>query len=174
MSNPLIPLVTTWKSDKQYFKYVCAACACEAQNTYCEPSYTQMMERRLCFTCNYWIEAEKKYEKEHRSMTIIDGHVYTPGNRTSGSMRGMAGRRFNIEYIEPSIFTGQRITTFDLWSGSTLPDHLRAKLPDTARFLDGAELAQVGETTCWNPSDPKSATYPLPQSLRPNRREGGK
>lgn len=50
-ANDLTPLVTTWKADKQYFKYVCANCGCDAQNTYCEPSYTQMMDRRLCFTC---------------------------------------------------------------------------------------------------------------------------
>lgn len=49
-----------------------------------------------------------------------------------------------------------------------MPDHLRARFPDTARFLGGAERAQVGETTCWNPSDRKSEPYPLPNTLRPN------
>jgi hypothetical protein len=82
-------------------------------------------------------------------------------------MRGMAGRRFDIEYIDPSIYVGQRTTTFDLWSGSTMPEHLRAIFPDTARFLGGAEKVQVGETTCWNPSDHKSEPYPLPKTLKP-------
>lgn len=171
--NPLIPLETSFKSDKTYFKYTCAKCGGEGQNTYCEPSYTQMMERRLCWDCNFWVEEEKRYEKEHRTMTIIEGNVYGPGNRTSGSMRGMAGRRFDIEYIEPSAYAGQRITTFDLWSGSTMPDHLRARFPDTARFLGGAERAQVGKTTCWNPSERKTEPYPLPHTLRPNKPEPG-
>src|SRR6185312_3699335 len=153
------------KSDKKYFKYTCRGCGKEGRNTYYEPSYTQMLERRLCWDCNYWRDAEERYTKDHLRMTIIDGHVYTPGNQTSGSFRGMAGRRFDIEYIEPSVYAGKRITTFDLWSGSTLPDYLKAKFPDTARFLEGAERAQVGETTCWNPSQSRAEPYPLPCTL---------
>jgi hypothetical protein len=102
-------------------------------------------------------------------MTIIEGHVYGPGNRTTGEMRGMAGRRFDIEYIEPSANAGKRITTFDLWSGSTLPDRLRERFPDTARFLGGAEKVELGEnahiTRCWNPSSAKTEPYPLPKKL---------
>lgn len=169
----ITPLEVTFKSDKPYFKYTCVKCGNEGRNTYSEPSYTQMMERRLCWNCNYWVEEEKRYEKDHRSMTIIDGHVYRPGNRTTGSMRGMAGRRFDIEYIEPSLYAGQRITTFDLWSGSTMPSHLRDKFPDTARFLDGAERVQVGETTCWNHSSRSGVPYPLPSSLKAISRTTG-
>lgn len=99
-------------------------------------------------------------------MTIIGSHVYSPGNRTSGEMRGMAGRRFDIEYIAPSIYAGQRITTFDLWSGSLIPERLLSKFPDTARFLGDAEKANVGGTTCWNASDRRHEPYPLPSSLR--------
>lgn len=164
-ADDLQQIEMTFKSDKPYFKYTCKGCGEKASNTYCEPSYTQMLERRLCFGCNYWVEEEKRYTKDHARMTIIGGHVYGPGSRTSGPFRGMAGRRFDIEYIEPSAFAGKRITTFDLWSGSAMPDHLRAKFPDTARFLGGAEKAQVGETTCWNQSDHRSEPYPLPRSL---------
>jgi hypothetical protein len=105
-------------------------------------------------------------EKEHTKMTIIDGHVYTPGNRTTGSFRGMAGRRFDIEYIAPSVYAGQKITTFDLWSGSTLIKVLRARFPDTAKFLGDAEKTKAGETVCWNESDGKNDPYPLPSSLK--------
>ena len=91
-----------------------------------------MLARRLCWDCNYWHEFEAKLELEHAKMTIIDGHVYGPGNRTSGEFRGMAGRRFDIEYIEPSVHAGKRITTFDLWSGSTLPETLKARFPAIA------------------------------------------
>ena len=103
------------------------------------------------------------------SETIIDGYVYTPGNRTSGSFRGMAGRRFDIEYIEPSIFAGKRITTFDLWAGGQMPDWLRAKWPDTAKFLNGAEGVDLGKggiiERCWNPSMSRAEPYPLPKTL---------
>lgn len=167
-SDDLIPIETTCKSDKTYYRYTCRKCGNEGRNTYCEPHYTQMMERRFCWDCNYWTEEEKRYEKDHCTMTIIDGNVYAPGSRTSGSMRGMAGRRFDIEYIEPSFYAGQRVTTFDLWSGGTMPDRLRARFPDTARFLGGAERLQVGETTCWNASGHKSEPYPLPSTLKPS------
>lgn len=151
----------------QYHEYTCGQCGKEARNTYCEPHRTDMMERRLCFTCNYWRDFEAKLEREHSKMTIIDGHIYSPGNRTSGEFRGMAGRRFDIEYIEPSPHAGKRISTFDLWSGSTMPDHLKAKFQDTARFLGGAERVTLsGEIqTCWNPSDHRSEPYPLPRSI---------
>ncbi|MCZ4089303.1 hypothetical protein [Sinorhizobium psoraleae] len=69
-----------------------------------------MLEGRLCYTCNYWVDMERK-RREHAQMTIIEGHIYGPGNRTSGEFRGMAGRRFDIEYIEPSVYAGQRTTT---------------------------------------------------------------
>lgn len=149
----------------QYFAYKCAKCGKDARNTYSEPYRTRMLEKRHCFTCDYWEEFEARLTKDHASMTIIDGHVYSPGNRTSGSFRGMAGRRFDIEYFEPSKYAGKKITTFDLWSGSTMPDELKARFPDTARFLGGAERAQVGETTCWDHTRTRDEPYPLPASI---------
>jgi hypothetical protein len=134
-----------------------------------EPSRTQMLERRLCWHCNYWREFEDRLERDHKRMTIIDGHVYGPGNRTSGSFRGMAGRRFDIEYIEPSVNAGKCTTTFDLWSGSTLPDRLRQRFVDTARFIGDAEKVEFGENAhiqrCWNPSSSKAEPFPLPRTL---------
>ncbi len=162
------PIVANWNTNGvQYHEYTCTGCGCgkEAKNTFVEPHRTNMLARRLCWDCNYWHEFEAKLELEHAKMTIIDGHVYGPGNRTSGEFRGMAGRRFDIEYIEPSVHAGKRITTFDLWSGSTLPETLKARFPDTARFLGGARKAQAGETTCWDPSDRRTEPYPLPMTL---------
>lgn len=155
------------KDGIKYYRYTCSECGKEASNTYCEPHRTRMLEKRHCFSCDYWWELEQKLAKEHATMTIIEGHLYTPGNRTSGSFRGMAGRRFDIEYIGPSAYAGQRITTFDLWSGSTMPDKLKQRFSDTAKFLGGAEKAQVGETTCWNPTMTRDNPYPPPSSLRP-------
>lgn len=153
------------KTDVVYHEYLCSGCGKAANNCYMEPSRTQMLERRLCWDCNYWRAFEERLTRDHASMTIIEGHVYGPGSRTSGSFRGMAGRRFDIEYVAPSVHAGKRITTFDLWSGSTLPAALKARFADTARFLGGAEKARAGDTTCWNPSDHKGETYPLPNTL---------
>jgi len=149
-----------------YYGYTCSKCGEPARNTYCEPERTRMLERRMCFTCDYWTEFEKKLERDYGRMTIICGNVYTPGNRMSGAFRGMAGRRFDIEYLKWSIYAGQRITTFDLWSGGTLPDNLRVKYPDTAKFLNGAERVTFGEGAAWDESDYRAETYPLPSSLK--------
>lgn len=147
----------------EYHRYTCVECGEEARNTFCEPHRTDMRERRLCWTCNFWRDFVEKESPRKASMTIIDGHVYGPGNRTSGELRGMAGRRFDIEYIDGSIYAGQRCTTFDLWSGSTIPDALRAQFPDTARFLGGAYRADRS----WNPSANSEEVYPLPCELKP-------
>jgi hypothetical protein len=154
----------------EYQEFTCRKCGKHARNSYSEPTKTNMLERKLCFTCNYWEDRKVEFVGEHRKMTIIDGHVYSPGNRTSGSFRGMAGRRFDIEYIAPSIYASQRITTFDLWSGSTMPEELQALFPDTAIFLNGAErVTLTGDIqTCWSPSSNKTEAYPLPQTLRAN------
>lgn len=149
-----------------YHEYECIECGKTARNTYTEPNRTQMKERQLCFTCNFYVQfAEEQFPKRN-SLTIIAGNIYTPGNRTEGNFRGMAGRRFDIEYIEPSIHAGKKITTFDLWSGSTLPEKYREKFPDTARFLGGAEKVDLGKgglyEACFEPSNGKSLPYPLP------------
>lgn len=164
-TGALRPYNAKWKTDVQYVEFECVKCGETAVNSYCEPSRTQMAERRLCFHCNFWREQADRIRRDHRHMTIIGGHIYGPGNATTGLFRGMAGRRFDIEYIEPSAYAGKRITTFDLWSGSAMPDELKADFPDTARFLGDAQKHQVGETTCWNPSDSRDEPYPLPRTL---------
>lgn len=154
------------KSDVIYHEFTCAECGENARNTYTEPHRTQMLERRLCFGCNHWREFAEK--RDPAKLTVIEGHIYTPGNRTSGSFLGMAGRRFDIEYIAPSIHAGKRTTTFDLWSAGQMPAQLREKFPDTARFLGGAESVELGGpvyTRCFNQSDGKSDPYPLPHAL---------
>lgn len=150
---------------RKLYKWTCVRCGEEGRNTYMEPIGTRLLDKRICFSCDYFEQLDERLGRDHAKMTIIGGHVYTPGSRTTGEFRGMAGRRFDIEYVLPSIHAGSRITTFDLWSGSALPDWLKAKYPDTAKFLGGAEKAQVGETTCWNPSNHRAEPYPLPKSI---------
>lgn len=135
-----------------------APCTCCGKEGYwtsymAGPEKARIDRDGVCFGCAFWsVRADLGCE------TVIDGAIYSPGNRTSGPMRGMAGRRFDIEYIA----SGKRITTFDLWSGGVVPERWRHRFPDTARFLNGAERAQVGETTCWDASSSASPPYPLP------------
>ncbi len=115
-------------------------------------------ELGTCFTCAFWeIRARKGCN------TVINGYIYSPGNGTTGPHRGMAGRRFDIEYFA-GVNAGKTITTFDLWGGGEIPERFRERLPDTAKFLGGATKAQVGDITCFNPSDPKADKYPSPSA----------
>jgi hypothetical protein len=154
---------------KEYITFNCTECGKSASNHYSEPYYTGMAEKKFCFTCYFWlvIEAEK-LERDHKRMTIINGCIYYPDNRTSGSFRGMAGRRFDIEYIEPSVNAGKLCTTFDLWYGGEMPEKLRARFPDTAKFYDGegVDLGKGGiYEKCWNPATGKNDPFPLPKEL---------
>lgn len=153
----------------EYTDFTCGECGEAARNSYSEPYFTDMLQHKRCFTCQFWHYKDAKLAKNHTRMTIIDGHTYGPGNRTSGSFRGMAGRRFDIEYIEPSINVGKRITTFDLWSGGKMPEWLAAKYPDTAKFLNGAKKAAWPKGSlyeaAWNPSESRAEPYPLPRTL---------
>ena len=138
---------------KEYQTYVCADCGASAKNSYMEPIASRMLAHKRCFTCDFW---EDRCAQKHA--TVIDHCTYSPGNNTSGRDRGMAGRRFDIEYFAD----GRRVTTYDLWSGGEIPERYRDRIPNTARFLGGAERADAGGTTCWNPADDRTPPYPLP------------
>lgn len=130
---------------------VCKDCGAVGYST----SYIETCEEKkvidtegVCFICAFWrVRIAKKHD------TVIAGYIYSVGNRPNGGRtNGMAGRRFDIEY-----FDGRTVTTYDLWAGSEVPERYRAQIPDTARFVGGAERVKVGETVCWNPSREKSA-----------------
>ena len=132
----------------------CASCGEEGYSlAYIDgPNLRRMLADGVCFSCAFW-----RIRCDKGPGTVINGVDYGPGSRTSGEMRGMAGRRFDIEY-----FSGQRITTFDLWSGGQVPERFRERLPDTARFLNGAHEAMAGGGLCWNPSERQAPVFPLP------------
>lgn len=63
---------------------------------------------------------------------IIVGHtVYTiePETDAPGYCKGFGGRRWDIVFLD-----GRRVTTTNLWHGSTVPPKWRERWPDTARF----------------------------------------
>lgn len=122
-----------------------------------------ILKHNVCFHCAHW-----EMHIEHPTPVIIDGTMYTPGGATTGGFRGMGGRRFDIEFTS-GLYVGQKITTFDLWSGGTMPQYWREKIPDNAKFLNGAErvdLPHVETSTCWEGSNTKAEPYPQFKTLK--------
>lgn len=154
---------------KEYTTFTCGECGQEARNSYSEPYFTDMLKHKRCFICQFWQYQERKLEKEHRFSVIIDGAIYGLGSRTSGPFRGMAGRRFDIEFIPPSAFAGKRVSCFDVWAGGKLPKRMHQRFPDTAKFLNEAERVELAPggifEVCWNPSTSREMPYPNPSTL---------
>lgn len=154
----------------------CSWCGEEVQSiSYGAPYGPRMEAEHLCFSCVHWdMEVSRSSTDEPRRI-IIDGYCYgvgekepsrDPKNRVRGDMWGFGGRRFDIELLS----TGQKFTTHNLWGGGQIPDRFRDRLPDNARFLNGASKAQVGETTCWDSSNDKNDPYPtFDQVMRESR-----
>jgi hypothetical protein len=133
----------------------CSVCGEGYQESYMDCAELSRMQRdNVCFGCAFW-----SLKADQGGKTVIDGCYYAPGRRTSGEFRGCAGRRFDIEY-----FDGKRVTTFDLWVCGAIPAQWRSRLPDTARFLNGAERASEGGIMYFEPSDTVLEPYPLPDA----------
>lgn len=126
----------------------CGECGAENYSTsfiQTSPTKQCMDVNGICYECAHWhVAASRKHD------TVIDGRLYTVGNRLQGSEHnGMAGRRFDIEY-----FDGRNVTTYDLWSGGEIPENYRRFIPNTARFLGGAGFVKLGDGGAWNTSAP--------------------
>lgn len=109
--------------------WTCTICGKDEIHRYAGQEWNRMQRDNLCFHCAFW-----ELRAEAGCPTVIDGCTYTPGTRTTGEWRGMGGRKFDIEY-----FDGRVITTYDLWCGGVIPERWRERLPNTARFINGAE-----------------------------------
>lgn len=146
-----------------YITITCIKCGEVGKNSYVSPIKEQMAERKLCFSCNHWTNYAEKTKPGDD--TTIEHRVYTPGNGSPGGRwNGMAGRRFDIEYLPNSAHAGKKITTYDLWHGGQLPEWLWSQFPDTAKFLDGAGFVDMGNGHGAFDSTPnKAEKYPSPR-----------
>jgi len=117
-------------------------------------------ELGICYCCAIRENTARQYAAgKLPNLLIINGATYSidprntvnlgapdPSPRTP--MRGMAGRRFDFERLDGS----PPKSCYSLWYGSTVDPACRDRMPDNARFLNGAERCEVGHTTCFNPS----------------------
>lgn len=89
-----------------------------------------MDQHGVCFGCAFWSLIVEGDPNEGRK-TVIAGIAYSVQPDVSGDkwFAGFGGREFNIEY-----FSGEKVTTHNLWCRGVIPEYFREKLPNTAKF----------------------------------------
>lgn len=117
-----------------YTGYMCSKCQAPTVPSYSPPTGQQMIDRQLCFHCNYW---ENKAE-ELRTTTdprrlIIDHYIYMDAgySKDARSLLGFGGREFRYRRVG----SDEVILTNNLWAGSVLPPEYWAEFTDTAEFV---------------------------------------
>lgn len=88
-----------------------------------------------CFSCNHWQEMlSLPAERRATDVAIVD-HVHYVIEPEEGNprWRGFGGQKFEIEFLD-----GRRLCTSNLWCQGDIPTHWQDKLPDNARFINGA------------------------------------
>jgi hypothetical protein len=105
----------------------CKECGKPDKACYAEPTKTHMLDRSLCFNCNFWTELMAEKEKH----LFINGESYLVGDEDSKDyFRGCAGREFNIKTKD-----GKTIKTTNLWVQGKIPDHFKDRLQNNAEWI---------------------------------------
>ncbi len=103
-----------------------------------------MMERKLCFSCNYWFEwahllpdelttllnGEDHKREAERCVRVNGKHYYYHDDEPGAAFQGHGGAKFTIKFND-----GRQVITKNLWAQGTIPAHFRDRLPDNAQFI---------------------------------------
>ncbi|MBT9234254.1 hypothetical protein KKQ11_00260 [Pseudomonas sp. MG-2] len=127
--------------------HFCACCGKPEMANYREPTKSRLIDRQLCFGCDFWIERRALYNAQSRKghLLVIKGWTYgDSGNRPncSGNGLGFGGQRFYICQLT----TGRLWTTNNLFCGGEIPAEYLPGMPDNAVMLtkEQYELAEAG------------------------------
>ena len=120
---------------QKYTGYMCSKCQAPTVPSYAPPTGQQMIDRQLCFHCNYWEEVanELRTGKNPRRTIIINHRIYMDAgySKNARALLGFGGREFRYRRVG----SDEVILTNNLWSGSALPPEYWAEFPDTAEFV---------------------------------------
>lgn len=119
---------------QKYTGYMCSKCQAPTVPGYSLPIGQQMIDRKLCFHCNYWEEMANDLRNDSNPRRlIINHHIYLDAGRSRGNPThlGFGGREFSYRRVG----SGEVISTNNLWSGARLPPEYWAEFPDTAEFV---------------------------------------
>ncbi len=110
--------------------FYCSECGQRDLLCWMDSKRDLLLSRKLCFDCSHWFDWVQFIANESHKRVVIDGRCYTVEPDRGSANAGFGGSRFDIEWPD-----GRRVTTRNLWHAGAVPDHWRARLPDTARFV---------------------------------------
>ena len=123
---------------QKYTGYACSKCQAPTVPSYAPPTGQQMIDRQLCFHCNYWEEManELRTNKNPRRI-IVDHHIYMDAGYSKDAQwyqrhLGFGGREFRYRRVG----SDEVILTNNMWSNGVLPPEYWAEFPDTAEFVN--------------------------------------
>lgn len=114
--------------------FMCHGCGQIDTPNYTAPTGEEMQVQQICFRCNHWEQIANKQDPRN---LIIDGCIYGDGGNypnTRSQYLGFGGHRWYIKR------DGRVWTTNNLWSGGTIPEEFRERLPNNAEFLTKEEF----------------------------------
>ena len=120
---------------QKYTGYMCSKCQAPAVPSYAPPIGQQMIDRQLCFHCNYWEEmANELRANENPRRIIIGHHIYMDAgySKDARGLLGFGGHEFRYRRVG----SDEVVLTNNLWSGDVLPPEHWAEFPDTAEFVN--------------------------------------
>lgn len=120
---------------QKYTGYACSKCQVPTVPSYSPPIGQRMIDRQLCFYCDYWEQKaiELRTDQNPRRL-IINHHIYLDAGRSRDNPThlGFGGREFKYRRIG----SNDIVSTNNLWSGARLPPEYWPEFPDTAEFVN--------------------------------------
>jgi len=117
---------------------ICKLCgALETPHRYVNS--TNLIEKQLCFSCNFWDEKIPLYNNKDRF--VADGIMYYIGPEDSKDyFRGFGGAHAVITFMDGSV-----VHTTNLWCTGDVPAHFKDVLKDNAKLTwEGTDINVKG------------------------------
>lgn len=105
-------------------------CVCGHDIAYHYVNSETLMQKQMCFDCNFWDELrEQDAVSESHSVAIINGTHYRICDENAKGMRGFGGNRFDIKFND-----GTTVSTTNLWCQGKPSKYWSQCFPDNATF----------------------------------------
>lgn len=116
---------------KDYPTIECKECGITARAAYVDEVRDEMVNRSLCFTCNFWTNWVER-DKTDTNSVVVDGSHYhiADEHHAEFGFRGFGGARFKILFND-----GREVVSTNLWHQGDIPEHFKSRIPNNAQFI---------------------------------------